>query len=138
VTYVYNTDGTLHKKKDAKNQETVFTYDAYKRPTIIQRGTFTGTWPSETFKPDPNQETDYAYDNATGCTNGWGRLCSVTYTGTNGSTTTGKKPEAYMYTSPHIPRRSLHQAVAGHPRLGLQHQPARHGGPFFAGGLHLG
>ena len=83
VSYTYNADGTLQTKTDAKSQRTVYTYDAYKRVTMIQRG----TWSSGTFTEDTTQRTTYGWDtDSTGyAQNARGRLVSVTYQGTNGS-----------------------------------------------------
>ncbi len=104
VKYAYNSDGTLQRKYDAKHQEAQYTYDSYKRVTKIQRGTTTGTWPNETFTAVAAQETDFAYDSVSGCTNGWGRLCTVTYSGTNANSGSGLQNDAYTdsytYTTP--------------------------------------
>lgn len=37
VTYTYNSDGTLLRRIDAKNQKTEYSYDAYKRLTQVRR-----------------------------------------------------------------------------------------------------
>ena len=57
VTYTYNSDKTLATKTDAKNQQTQYSYDSYKRVTQIRRGTYSGT-----FTEDTCQREDYSYD----------------------------------------------------------------------------
>jgi len=37
VAYYYNADNTLHYSQDAKGQQTVYTYDTYKRLIEVQR-----------------------------------------------------------------------------------------------------
>jgi RHS repeat-associated protein len=83
VSYTYNSDGTLQTKTDAKSQRTVYTYDAYKRVTMIQRGTVT----NGTFTEDVTQRTTYTWDtDSTGyAQNALGRLVSVSYQGNNGN-----------------------------------------------------
>ena len=66
VSYVYNADGTLFSKSDARNQRTEFSYDSFGR--VIQKRGYPPYWQI------PAQQVDFAYDFGL---NGWGRLYSA-------------------------------------------------------------
>ena len=74
VAYYYNADNTLWYKHDAKGQDTVYTYDAKKRPTMLQQYP-TGKNNAE----DTCQRLMYTYDSSAYSQNGQGRLVSVQY-----------------------------------------------------------
>ncbi len=66
TTYTYDGAGNLTSKTDARGIVTNYTYDALNRLTSV-------TYPSDT-----TENVTYTYDSSPGCTNGVGRLCSVT------------------------------------------------------------
>jgi YD repeat-containing protein len=73
VTYVYNPDGTVQSKTDAKQQTTRYTYEPYGR--VSQ----TDAYPAGANQPDLCQRVTYDYDFPTVAawgpyTNGFGRL----------------------------------------------------------------
>jgi YD repeat-containing protein len=67
VSYVYNTDGTLASKTDAKGQCNQFTYDTFGR--VTEKRGYQSCW------GNPYQTVNYVYDTGV---NGWGRLYSAT------------------------------------------------------------
>jgi YD repeat-containing protein len=62
VTYIYNNDGTLQSKTDAKNIKAEYSYDSYKRVTQVRR-LLNGT-------EDRCQRVDYTYDENGGANSG--------------------------------------------------------------------
>ena len=84
VSYTYNTDNTLAHKTDAKGQQTVYTYDSFKRTTMAQY------YPTGTANPEDGcQRVTYSYDtnpySSTFSHNSNGRLTAVLYGASAGS-----------------------------------------------------
>ena len=68
MSYTYNLDGTTASKTDAKGIKVEFSYDAYKRVTVMRKSTqIAGTWTE-----DRCQRTSYFYDENGGSS--YGRL----------------------------------------------------------------
>jgi RHS repeat-associated protein len=82
VTYTYNADNTLQRKHDAKGQEAVYTYDALKRVTVMQRFVPSGN----SLVEDPCQHVVYYWGSDPSSTNyTYGRLSGLQYFLPNGS-----------------------------------------------------
>ena len=85
---------------DAKNQETVYTYDSYNRVTEVQK------YPTAGGSEDTCQQVNYSYDSnpydgGSYSTNALGRLAAVQYMGGNsGSGCNTTFQEWYNYGSP--------------------------------------
>jgi RHS repeat-associated protein len=77
VTYTYHADGTVATKVDAKNQKVVYTYDAYKRVTMVKR------YPVSAGAEDECQRAEYFYDtnpfDGGFSQSAWGRLTARRY-----------------------------------------------------------
>jgi RHS repeat-associated protein len=74
VLYYYNADNTLHYKHDAKGQETVYSYDEYKRVTTIQR------FPTGQSNPeDMCQRAWIVYGGTSGPITSYGRITDIEY-----------------------------------------------------------
>jgi YD repeat-containing protein len=71
MNYVYNADGTLQAKTDAKNIKTEYAYDSYKRPTQMRKLPWNGSAHGE----DRCQRVDYTYDGGGGAN--WGKLTKM-------------------------------------------------------------
>jgi YD repeat-containing protein len=76
ATYVYNADGTVQSKTDAKGQRTQYSYDGYQR--VME----TDAYPAGASQPDLCQQVTYQYDAATvlesgTLRNGYGRLTGM-------------------------------------------------------------
>ena len=63
ISYTYDSDGNVATVTDARSKETDFTYDDLNRVTDIE------------YPTDSGNDASFSYDS---CTNGEGRLCSVT------------------------------------------------------------
>ena len=98
ATYIYNPDGTVYSKTDAKGQRTQYQYDGYQR--VIE----TEAFPAGANQPDPCQTVTYQYDLPTVSgapyTNGIGRLTGMYWSSPN---TARQCPstfaEEYAYTA---------------------------------------
>jgi RHS repeat-associated protein len=95
VTYWWNGNGTLDKRRDAKNQEIRYSYDSYRRPTQIRR------YPVYNGAEDTCQRVDLSYDtnpyDGTFTQNGQGRLTATRWAG---SSCEGQEwREYYSYTT---------------------------------------
>jgi YD repeat-containing protein len=77
VSYTYTADGQLATKTDAKGQKIAYTWDGYKRLTMVQR------YPSPGTVEDPCQRVTYFYDgdafSGTFSLYPWGRRTGVEY-----------------------------------------------------------
>jgi YD repeat-containing protein len=74
VSYVYNTDGSVASRTDAKGQRNEYTYDSFGRVTRKRGYQCSGCSVSST--------VDFVYDSSM---NAWGRLTSFTSNGPSGS-----------------------------------------------------
>jgi RHS repeat-associated protein len=95
VNYVYNADGTVDYKIDAKGQKIDYLYDSYKRVTEVRR--YSGTFP---YNEVTCERTTFYYDTNTldpnFTQNGWGRLVAAQWGGV--SCTGGQWTEMYSYS----------------------------------------
>ena len=95
VQYYYNADNTLQYKRDAKGQDTVYTYDTQKRTTMMQRYPL-----GQTNAEDQCQRVTYSYDtnpvNAGFSLYAAGRLTAAQYSVCAGGQTTAMA-ELYSY-----------------------------------------
>jgi YD repeat-containing protein len=117
ATYIYNADGTVFSKTDAKGQVTRYSYETYGR--VAQ----TDAYPAGASVPDLCQEVAYTYDSATvleagTATNGYGRLTGMNWS--SPSTATGQCQytfaEEYAYTGwgqVFLKRMTVHNTLAG-------------------------
>jgi RHS repeat-associated protein len=81
VTYSYNSDNTLLRKRDAKGQSTGYTYDSLKRVTTVRR--FISDTAYSLGSDDPCQRVTYTYDtnpvNSSFSNYSYGRLTTAQY-----------------------------------------------------------
>ena len=94
TSYVYNPDGTLLRKTDAKGQKTEYTYDTLGRATIEKR------FAAGSGVDDPCQRVTYTYDNSNPVDNTFtvqnsmGRVSTVQY----GGSTCAQKGYGELYS----------------------------------------